>query len=77
MRKRPALIGVLAAAVVAFASAVAVPTARAASPIRIMPLGDSITGSPGCWRALLYNRLINTGHTNIDIIDTLGQQGCS
>ena len=25
-------------------------------PVRIMPLGDSITGSPGCWRALLWQR---------------------
>ncbi|MFC3381891.1 SGNH/GDSL hydrolase family protein [Couchioplanes azureus] len=28
-----------------------------AAPVRIMPLGDSITGSPGCWRALLWRRL--------------------
>ncbi|MCO6716812.1 cellulose-binding protein, partial [Streptomyces sp. CHB19.2] len=27
-----------------------------ATPVRVMPLGDSITGSPGCWRALLWNR---------------------
>jgi hypothetical protein len=24
---------------------------------KIMALGDSITGTPGCWRAILYNRL--------------------
>jgi len=45
--------------------------------IRIMPLGDSITGSPGCWRALLWNQLQNAGHTNIDFVGTLGPQGCS
>ena len=41
-----------------------------------MPLGDSITGSPGCWRALLWNRLQSTGYTNIDFVGTLGPQGC-
>jgi len=48
----------------------------AAAPVRIMPLGDSITGSPGCWRAILWNRLQNTGYTNIDFVGTLGPQGC-
>ncbi|MBN2443109.1 MAG: hypothetical protein JXJ04_17245 [Spirochaetales bacterium] len=43
---------------------------------RIMPLGDSITGSPGCWRALLWNRLQDNGFTNIDFVGTLGPQGC-
>ncbi|MFI6483437.1 cellulose binding domain-containing protein [Nonomuraea sp. NPDC050663] len=47
-----------------------------AAPVRIMPLGDSITGSPGCWRALLWNRLQSTGHTNIDFVGTLPTQGC-
>jgi lysophospholipase L1-like esterase len=41
-----------------------------------MPLGDSITGSPGCWRALLWNRLQTTGFTNIDFVGTLPPQGC-
>jgi lysophospholipase L1-like esterase len=41
-----------------------------------MPLGDSITGSPGCWRALLWNRLQSAGHTNIDFVGTLPPQGC-
>ena len=50
-----AVLTMLAAAV-AFAVAT-VPSASAATPVRIMPLGDSITGSPGCWRALLWNRL--------------------
>ncbi|MER7901617.1 GDSL-type esterase/lipase family protein [Streptomyces sp. NPDC096046] len=48
----------------------------AAAPVRIMPLGDSITGSPGCWRALLWNRLQSTGYKNIDFVGTLNQQGC-
>ncbi len=46
--------------------------AHAASPaVKIMPLGDSITGSPGCWRALLWNNLQNTGYTNINFVGTL------
>jgi len=48
-----------------------------AAPVRIMPLGDSITGSPGCWRALLWNRLQSTGFTNIDFVGTLPPQGCA
>ncbi|GAA2311377.1 hypothetical protein GCM10010234_64840 [Streptomyces hawaiiensis] len=56
-------------------SATAAPT-PAAAPVRIMPLGDSITGSPGCWRALLWNRLQSTGYRNIDFVGTLNQRGC-
>ncbi|HSR95742.1 MAG TPA: SGNH/GDSL hydrolase family protein [Kofleriaceae bacterium] len=41
-----------------------------------MPLGDSITGSPGCWRALLWTDLQNAGFTNIDFVGTLPPQGC-
>ncbi|MFJ6952639.1 cellulose binding domain-containing protein [Micromonospora aurantiaca (nom. illeg.)] len=52
------------------------PAAAAATPVRVMPLGDSITGSPGCWRALLWNRLQSTGHTDVDFVGTLGPQGC-
>jgi lysophospholipase L1-like esterase len=48
----------------------------AAAPVRVMPLGDSITGSPGCWRALLWNQLQNAGYTNIDFVGTLPAQGC-
>jgi lysophospholipase L1-like esterase len=48
--------------------------ARAAAPaVKIMPLGDSITGlpGPGCWRALLWNHLQSTGYTNINFVGTL------
>ncbi|MFG2134840.1 GDSL-type esterase/lipase family protein [Streptomyces sp. NPDC048751] len=51
--------------------------ASAVAPVRVMPLGDSITGSPGCWRALLWNRLQSTGYTNIDFVGTLSHQGCA
>jgi lysophospholipase L1-like esterase len=42
-----------------------------AAAIKIMPLGDSITGNPGCWRAILWNRLQSSGFTNIDFVGTL------
>ncbi|PZF82262.1 SGNH/GDSL hydrolase family protein, partial [Micromonospora endophytica] len=87
---RTAATSALMAAVLAW-SAAAVPFTTAASaarpglaaapapladPVRVMPLGDSITGSPGCWRALLWNRLQSAGHTNVDFVGTLGPQGC-
>jgi lysophospholipase L1-like esterase len=46
------------------------------APTKIMCLGDSITGSPGCWRALLWQKLENNGYTNIDFVGTLPPQGC-
>ncbi|WP_328912215.1 MULTISPECIES: GDSL-type esterase/lipase family protein [unclassified Streptomyces] len=67
-----AVVGVRGARPAAAAS-----PAAAAAPVRIMPLGDSITGSPGCWRALLWNQLQNAGYKNIDFVGTLGPQGCS
>jgi lysophospholipase L1-like esterase len=54
----------------------AVAATPAVAPVRIMPLGDSITGSPGCWRSVLWNQLRNAGHSNIDFVGTLSQQGC-
>jgi hypothetical protein len=33
----------------------------AAAAVKVMPLGDSITGSPGCWRAKLWTRLQSNG----------------
>ena len=53
------------------------PTPVHAAAIKIMPLGDSITGSPGCWRALLWAHLQSTGYTNIDFVGTQPAQGCS
>jgi glucose/arabinose dehydrogenase/lysophospholipase L1-like esterase len=47
-----------------------------AEAVRIMPLGDSITGSPGCWRALLWDQLRNNGFTNVDFVGTQAPQGC-
>ncbi|MEV6495249.1 cellulose binding domain-containing protein [Actinoplanes sp. NPDC051633] len=44
--------------------------------VRVMPLGDSITGSPGCWRALLWQQLQQAGRTEVDFVGTLPAQGC-
>jgi lysophospholipase L1-like esterase len=52
---------------------VLVPTtpARAATTVKVMPLGDSITGSPGCWRQLLWSRLQTSGFSNVDFVGSL------
>jgi len=77
LRRSAVLATALTVLAAAFAFALAsVPAARAAAPVRIMALGDSITGSPGCWRALLWQRLTTTGFTNIDFVGTLPPQGC-
>jgi lysophospholipase L1-like esterase len=60
----------------AVAGAIGVATPAHAAAVKIMPLGDSITGSPGCWRALLWNRLQSAGYTNIDFVGTQPAQGC-
>ncbi|GIF07795.1 cellulose binding domain-containing protein [Actinoplanes siamensis] len=53
------------------------PTPSASTPAtrktRIMALGDSITGSPGCWRALLWQKL---PADRVDFVGTLPGQGC-
>jgi len=38
---------------------------------KIMALGDSITGSPGCWRAYLWQSLTQAGKANIDFVGLL------
>jgi hypothetical protein len=48
-----------------------------AAPVKIMPLGDSITGTPGCWRSILWNRLQSTGYTNIDFVGTQTGMTCT
>ncbi len=49
----------------------------AATPVRIMPLGDSITAGQGCWRAYLWNKLQTNGYTNIDFVGSVVSGGCS
>ena len=51
--------------------------ALAQTPVRIMPLGDSITAGPGCWRAFLWNQLQTTGYTNIDFVGSISGGGCT
>jgi len=52
-------------------------TTSHAAAVKIMALGDSITGSPGCWRALLWNRLIANGYTDFQPVGTLSPAGCA
>lgn len=75
MRKTWALLAALLATAGAVLFLTTTPASAAA--IRVMPLGDSITGSPGCWRALLWNKLQSTGYTDVDFVGTLPAQGCS
>jgi lysophospholipase L1-like esterase len=49
--------------------------AYAQTPVRIMPLGDSITAGPGCWRAYLWGRLQSAGYTNIDFVGGVSDGG--
>ncbi|TDB73800.1 GDSL-type esterase/lipase family protein [Micromonospora sp. KC723] len=71
-------LGALVMAVVAVVSMMIVqPTANAAAATRIMLLGDSITGSNGCWRALLWQHLQAAGYTNVDFVGTLRNPYCS
>ncbi|MFI9812868.1 cellulose binding domain-containing protein [Saccharothrix variisporea] len=77
MAVRSALVALLGAVAAVVALVVAAPgSAAPAEPVRIMALGDSITGSPGCWRALLDRDLRAAGHTAIDFVGTLPGQGC-
>jgi lysophospholipase L1-like esterase len=46
------------------------------APIRIWCLGDSITGSPGCWRALLWRKLQTDNYKNIDFVGSLPPPQC-
>mgnify|MGYP001594793086 CR=1 FL=1 len=47
-----------------------------AASVKIMPLGDSITGSPGCWRSVLWNRLQSAGCTAIDFVGSQTGPAC-
>jgi len=67
-----ACLAVLTAALV---FTVAKPALSAAAPVRVMPLGDSITAGTGCWRAYLWNRLRTTGYTDIDFVGGVSDGG--
>jgi lysophospholipase L1-like esterase len=76
MLRKP-LVSLLAAALLALGGGAVVATSApaAASPVRIMPLGDSITAGPGCWRAYLWNKLQTAGYPNIDFVGTQSDGG--
>jgi lysophospholipase L1-like esterase len=72
MTRHPSLRALSTAVLLSLATPVVVPASPAqAAPVRVMALGDSITGSPGCWRQVLWNRLQDTGYTNVDMVGTL------
>lgn len=76
-RSRSIRAAALCALVLTLTVAIAgAPAAHAAAPVRVMPLGDSITGGPGCWRAMLWDRLQRNGFTNVDFVGTLPGGGC-
>jgi lysophospholipase L1-like esterase len=77
---RRTLLPALFAALLAVAGLVVLQPAgaaqsAAAAPVRIMPLGDSITAGPGCWRAKLWHRLQTSGYTNIDFVGGVSDGG--
>ncbi|KAI4649774.1 uncharacterized protein J4E79_009619 [Alternaria viburni] len=64
------------AALAAAASATPMELTNRQSTVKIMALGDSITGSPGCWRAYLWQNLQESGIKNTDFVGSLAGQGC-
>src|SRR4051794_5431589 len=77
-RRRRRLWILLIAALIAVGAPIAVlRPAEAATQVRVMPLGDSITGSNGCWRALLWQHLQSSGYTDVDFVGTLKNTYCS
>lgn len=57
-------------------TALSVTVAQAATPVKVMTLGDSITAAPGCWRAIMWDRLQDNGYTNVDMVGTQSGDGC-
>ena len=77
MLRRSHLYALLAALLVAVTCGVTLPAMSETAPVRIMPLGDSITAGPGCWRALLWHHLQTAGYTNIDFVGSVPDGGCN
>ncbi|GAA3448190.1 cellulose binding domain-containing protein [Dactylosporangium matsuzakiense] len=71
----PALLAVVLAALGLVVLQPAGPAMSATTPVRIMPLGDSITAGPGCWRAKLWHRLVTSGYSNIDFVGGVSDGG--
>ncbi|WP_129843085.1 cellulose binding domain-containing protein [Streptomyces sp. RFCAC02] len=70
------LLALLVTLLVAVSAGLAAQPAAAATPTRVMLLGDSITGNNGCWRALLWQHLQATGYTDVDFVGTLQNPYC-
>src|SRR3954453_5183637 len=77
MPRKPVLFAVIPAPAAALTLTVTEHAFSAATPVRIMPLGDSITAGPGCWRAILWHHLQTTGYTNIDFVGGVADGGCN
>jgi lysophospholipase L1-like esterase len=75
MLRRSSVIALLAALLVAATLVFVQPALSATAPVRIMPLGDSITAGPGCWRAMLWHQLQTAGYTNIDFVGGVSDGG--
>ncbi|MFC5288086.1 cellulose binding domain-containing protein [Actinokineospora guangxiensis] len=77
---RKALLPALTAAFAVVLALLALPgtaAQTAAAPVRVMALGDSITGSPGCWRALLWDKLRQAGRSSdVDFVGSRSPDGC-
>ncbi|MCO1577908.1 SGNH/GDSL hydrolase family protein [Crossiella sp. SN42] len=69
-------VGRVPAILVALSAVVAMAWVVPPPQLRILPLGDSITGAPGCWRAELWHRLRERGHTAIDFVGTRTGGAC-
>ncbi|PGH01982.1 hypothetical protein GX51_04914 [Blastomyces parvus] len=71
------LAAVTAVCLAGMSIAAATPKAEdIAKTVKIMPLGDSITGSPGCWRALLWKKLQEADITNTDFVGSEPGHDC-
>ena len=75
-----ALVGVVVAALALTGASVALaptstPTPTGPAPVRVMFLGDSITGGPGCWRAEVWQRLSDDGY-RIDAVGPFVRDDC-
>ncbi|HKS99730.1 MAG TPA: cellulose binding domain-containing protein [Rugosimonospora sp.] len=75
MLRRSPLYALFAALLLGATVAIAGPALSATAPVRIMPLGDSITAGPGCWRAMLWHQLQTAGYTNIDFVGSQSDGG--
>lgn len=73
-----AAIGIFVAVAVAsgaFGATAGPASEEPVEPVRVMFVGDSITGGPGCWRAALWVALTDAGHA-IDAVGVRTEDEC-